>query len=137
MSGFPTYYNIDDEPIKMQSKVELNIDGLQLPIIGYIDLECERSIRDLKTTRAIPSALLYSVNRQLAIYSTATNKDAWVDYASKNIAPLIVLVILTTQWMKSLLSRQGIEKFLSISDDIKEIASMHYPNLDFLGMGSR
>ena len=26
--------------------------------------------------------------------------------------------------------RQGIEKFLSISDDIKEIASMHYPNLD-------
>ena len=130
MSGFPTYYNIDDEPIKMQSKVELNIDGLKLPIIGYIDLECERSIRDLKTTRAIPSALPHSVNRQLAIYSTATNKDAWVDYASKKHCTTYRVSNIQNTMDEIVAICQGIEKFLSISENIKEIAPIHYPNLD-------
>ena len=61
----------------MQSKVELNIDGLKLPIIGYIDLECERSIRDLKTTRAIPSALPHSVNIKEIASMHYPNLDSW------------------------------------------------------------
>lgn len=130
MSGFLTYHNIEDEPIKTQSKIELKIDQLSLPLIGYIDLECENSIRDLKTTRAIPSALPHSVARQLAIYSTATNKDAWVDYVSKKHCTTYRVGNIQQTMDEVVAICQGIEKFLSISSDIKEIASMHYPNLD-------
>ena len=83
MSGYSTYFNLKDAPVNTQSKITLDLPDVALPIIGYIDLECENTVRDLKTVRAIPSSVPFGVQRQLAIYSTATNKEPWVDYVSK------------------------------------------------------
>ena len=130
MSGFPIYYNLNDNPIKTQSKIVLEYEELSVPIIGYIDIELENQIRDLKTTRAIPSVIPYATQRQLAVYSTATKKDAWVDYVSKkNCTSHKVFDV--EQTMKEFVAIcSSMEKFLSRSDDIKEIASMFYPNFD-------
>ena len=130
LNAIPTYQSIEDEPLEMQRKIELKLDEVQLPIIGYIDIEFENHIRDLKTTKVIKSSVPHSVQRQLSIYSKAVGKDAWVDYVSpkKIISSKIINVENNIQEVITIC--KGIEKLLSISDDIQEIASMFYPNLD-------
>lgn len=130
ISGFPFYYNLEDQGLKTQKKVSVNLQNLNIPIIGYIDLECFETIRDLKTTRAIPSKVPYSVQRQLSFYSYATKKEAWVDYVSKkNCTTYRIDNVEKT--MKEIISIcDAMEKFLNISNDIKEIASIFQPNRD-------
>lgn len=77
--GIPFYEHLG-EPVSYQKKVEIDI-GLPVSVIGYVDLEYEDCIRDIKTSAKKPSALLAPVQRQLAIYATALEKDhAYADY---------------------------------------------------------
>jgi uncharacterized protein YozE (UPF0346 family) len=76
--GIPYYKNLGKFK-SYQKKVELNHEDLPIPIIGYIDLEYENCIRDIKTTAKTPK-LTDQVSRQLAIYSTALDKPAFADY---------------------------------------------------------
>jgi hypothetical protein len=125
-----TYNSIEEPCIGTQTKVELELKGVSVPIMGYIDFEFETHIRDLKTTKAIPTKVPHSVQRQLAVYSKATSKQAWVDYVSpkKTTSIRIDNVDDTISEITSIC--QGIDKFLSISEDAKELANMFYPNLD-------
>ena len=130
MSGYPFYYNLKDKGLTTQRKVTYNLSELNSPILGFIDLECLNTIRDLKTTRAIPSAVPHMVQRQLAFYSHVSRKQAWVDYVSKKHCTTYRIDNVEKTMNEILAICQSIEKFLSISDDIKEIASMFPPNLD-------
>lgn len=130
MSGYPTYYNLLDAPVKTQSKITLDLPDVALPIIGYIDLECENTVRDLKTVRAIPSSVPFGVQRQLAIYSSATKKEPWVDYVSKKHCTTYKVDNVEDNIQEVIAICKSIEKFLAISNDIKEIASMFPPNRD-------
>ena len=78
--GLPFYEGLG-EPVSYQKKVELEFDDLPIPVIGYVDLEYEDCIRDIKTTAKRPSELLPPVQRQVAVYATALEKDrAYADY---------------------------------------------------------
>tara|TARA_A100001011_G_C14240615_1_gene813082 strand:- start:816 stop:1571 length:756 start_codon:yes stop_codon:yes gene_type:complete len=78
--GIPFYKELG-EPVSYQKKVELQFDDLPIPVIGYVDMEYSDCIRDIKTTAKRPSALLPPVQRQIAIYATALEKDrAYADY---------------------------------------------------------
>jgi len=78
--GLPFYEELG-EPVSYQKKVELEFDDLPIPVIGYVDLEYENCIRDIKTTAKRPSELLPPVQRQVAVYATALEKDrAYADY---------------------------------------------------------
>jgi|TARA_R100001463_G_scaffold50599_1_gene100961 hypothetical protein len=78
--GLPFYEGLG-EPVSYQKKVELKFDDLPIPVIGYVDLEYEDCIRDIKTTAKRPSELLPPVQRQVAVYATALEKDrAYADY---------------------------------------------------------
>lgn len=91
--GLPFYKNLG-EPVSYQKKVELEFDDLPIPVIGYVDLEYEDCIRDIKTSARKPSELLPPVQRQLAIYATALEKDrAYADYlyVTKTKAEVITL----------------------------------------------
>mgnify|MGYP001404995850 CR=1 FL=1 len=130
MSGFPTYYNLDDSPVRTQSKITLEFEEVSLPIIGYIDLELKTTLRELKSVRAIPSAVPHAVQRQASIYSYATKKPIWVDYVSKKHCTTYKVANVEDNIKEVIQICQSIEKFLSISEDIHEIAGMFYPNLD-------
>ena len=91
--GLPFYKNLG-EPVSYQKKVELDFDDLPIPVIGYVDLEYKDCIRDIKTSARKPSELLPPVQRQLAIYATALEKDrAYADYlyVTKTKAEVITL----------------------------------------------
>ena len=93
--GLPFYKNLG-EPVSYQKKVELDFDDLPIPVIGYVDLEYKDCIRDIKTSARKPSELLPPVQRQLAIYATALEKDrAYADYlyVTKTKAEVITLEV--------------------------------------------
>ncbi|OQW34136.1 MAG: hypothetical protein A4E20_11930 [Nitrospira sp. SG-bin2] len=65
-------------PLKplFQVKCEWWIDGIEVPVIGYLDFEWPEQIDDLKTTLAIPSKPRPDHVAQLGMYMKARNKDA-------------------------------------------------------------
>jgi len=78
--GIPFYKQLP-KPVSYQKRVELQFDDVPIPIIGFVDFEMEDCIRDIKTTARRPSTLLPPVQRQLAIYATALEKNrAYADY---------------------------------------------------------
>jgi len=91
--GIPFYEKLG-EPVSYQERVELQYDDLPIPIIGFVDMEYKDCIRDIKTTAKRPSTLLPPVQRQLAIYATALEKNrAYADYlyVTKTKAEVITL----------------------------------------------
>ena len=63
----PTYNMIEDEFIGTQTKISLELKDVSVPLLGYVDFEFNNHIRDLKTTKSIPSNVPHSIKRQLAI----------------------------------------------------------------------
>lgn len=58
-----------------QVKCEWWIDGVEVPVIGYLDFEWPEQIDDLKTTMAAPSKPRPDHVAQVAMYMKARNKD--------------------------------------------------------------
>lgn len=59
-----------------QVKCEWWIDGIEVPVIGYLDFEWPEQIDDLKMTLAIPSKPRPDHVAQLGMYMKARNKNA-------------------------------------------------------------
>lgn len=59
-----------------QVKCEWWIDGIEVPVIGYLDFEWPEQIDDLKTTLAIPSKPRPDHVAQIGMYMKARNKAA-------------------------------------------------------------
>jgi len=121
--GVPEFY---------QHKIYYTLhEDLPTPFLGFIDFVFNDAIRDLKTTARMPSSISTNHQRQLAVYSKAfPDKELWVDYVSpkqtisykvNNVEQILNQVIKISL---------GLQRFLSISDDPYELASMHYPNYD-------
>ena len=114
-----------------QEKVSVQIDDLPVPIIGYIDFRFADKIVDLKTTTRMPTRPTEAQKRQMALYSMAYPKSS-VDlfFASPKEHKKFTLKNLSTYKKQLTKVAFGIQKFLSVSNDRHEIASLTYPNLD-------
>ena len=114
-----------------QEKVEVIIDDLPVPIIGYIDFRFKGKIVDLKTSVRIPNNPTEAQKRQMALYSMAYPKNC-IDlfFASPKEHKIFTLKNLTEYKKQLKKVAFGIQKFLSISEDRHELASFIYPNLD-------
>ena len=114
-----------------QEKIEVQFDELPIPIIGYIDFIFDGVIVDLKTSARLPSKASESNKRQLAIYKMAyPTHETEVFYATPqkcNAFKLENLEIYQKQIKEVAL---GMMKFLSISNDKQELASMVLPDAD-------
>ena len=110
---------------------EVQIDDLPVPIIGYIDFRFTDKIVDLKTSTRMPSKPTEAQKRQMALYSMAYPKSS-VDlfFATPKESKIFTLKNLTLYKKQLTKVALSIQKFLSISDDKHELASMLYPNLD-------
>ena len=114
-----------------QEKVSVQIDDLPVPIIGYIDFRFADKIVDLKTTTRMPTRPTEAQKRQMALYSMAYPKSS-VDlfFASPKEHKVFTLKNLSAYKKQLTKVAFGIQKFLSVSNDKHEIASLTYPNLD-------
>jgi hypothetical protein len=125
-------YHRFGKPEHYQHKIYYSIhEDLATPFLGYIDFVFKDSIRDLKTTGIRPSKFSEAHQRQLAVYSKAfPDKELWCDYVTKKEAMSYKLQNVEETLNQVIKVCLGLQKFLSISDDPYELASMHYPNYD-------
>ena len=114
-----------------QEKVEVQIEDMPVPIIGYIDFRFKGKIVDLKTSTRMPTRPTEAQKRQMALYSMAYPSNS-VDlfFATPKEHKKFTLKNLTSYKKQLHKVALSIQKFLSISDDKHELASLIYPNLD-------
>ena len=133
--GLPFYKNLG-EPVSYQKKVELEFDDLPIPVIGYVDLEYKDCIRDIKTSARKPAELLPPVQRQLAIYATALEKDrAYADYiyVTKTKAEVITLECDDIDMRLNEVYRVASAMMnLLQNNDINSLVDQFYPNPDWM-----
>jgi len=124
--------NFDYENLEAyQEKVEVPIDDMPVPIMGYIDFRFKDKIVDLKTSTRMPTRPTEAQKRQMALYSVAyPNSSVDLFFATPKEHKKFTLKNLTLYKKQLRKVALSIQKFLSISDDKHELASLMYPNLD-------
>ena len=134
MSAALPHYRAIGVPEDSQQKTEITEPDLPVPIIGYVDLVYRNVIRDIKTVQRLPSTLPDTAGRQMSIYAKATNKLPVLDYinATKTQSRVVVMTVTNTDYHYdvALHAAKAMQKILSISDDIHEVASLLVPDLD-------
>ena len=114
-----------------QEKVEVQVEDLPIPIMGYVDFLFKDKIVDLKTTNRMPSKPTEAQKRQMALYSMAyPDKGIDLFFVSPKGHKVYTLDKLTAYKKQLKKVAFSIQKFLSISNDKHELASMLYPNFD-------
>jgi len=121
-------------PTSTQGKIEYRFDGLLVPFIGYYDVAWEnhKIIVDLKTTHAIPSKIKTNHARQVALYTAAKGKDFDPRIAYVSTKKSAVYRLEDVDQHVAALGKIGlaIQKFISMSDDPMELASLVVPDVD-------
>jgi len=114
-----------------QERVEVQLEDMPIPFMGYIDFRFANTIVDLKTTTRMPSQPSEAQKRQMAFYSMAYPSNG-VDLFFATPKDYKKFTLKDLGRYKKQLKRIAfsIEKFLSISDDRYELASLIYPNFD-------
>jgi hypothetical protein len=132
------YFRDLGKPTDYQKKIELELEGIPVPIIGYTDLQYKSEagnqiVRDIKTVAKLPSKNRSTVERQLAIYAMAENAVPIVDYVCSSRGGLVesrpVENIEQTK-KEIIIAVRAMAKLLSLSEDVSEIAQFIYPNFD-------
>ena len=129
-----TYKNLE----QYQEKVEVQFEDMPIPVMGYIDFRFKDKIVDLKTTTRMPSKPTEAQMRQMAFYSMAYPSNS-VDlfFATPKDHKKFTLKNLSVYKKQLKKVAFSIQKFLSISDDKHELASLVYPNFDSWTWGGR
>mgnify|MGYP003120760995 FL=1 len=114
-----------------QEKVEVKFEDLPVPYVGYIDFRFINTIVDLKTTTRLPSQPTEAQKRQMAFYSMAyPDNNVELFFASPKDYKKFTLDNLSVYKKQLEKVAFSIQKFLSISSDRYELASLIYPNFD-------
>ena len=79
------------KPIARQMKIEHRIDGIEVPVIGYLDYLFEDWGLDLKTTKACPSSPKADHCRQVATYAKAKGRPFSLLYVTAKKSALYPL----------------------------------------------
>lgn len=110
-----------------QHRIEIRLDGVSVPIIGYLDWMYPDEILDLKTTMRVPSAMSDPHQRQASIYKTAyMDKRVRFFYASdkKNDTHTLTREQYDASIAQITATAQRLERFLGVSDDARELAAI-------------
>lgn len=122
------------EPIDTQKRIVLEYDFLPIPIIGYLDLQYEGVVRDIKTVNRLPTKMLDTVSRQLSIYAAAENCVPIIDYVHVTqtkqqvvTTPVQNVDMHINEVKRACMSMMNV---LSYSNDVNGIAELFFPNFD-------
>jgi|TARA_R110000772_G_scaffold153327_1_gene264331 hypothetical protein len=121
-------------PVATQKKIKLELDSLPIPIIGYLDLQYDGVVRDIKTVNRLPSKMLDTTSRQLAIYAAAEKCTPIIDYVyvTTTKQEVITTPVNNLDMHMNVVERAAINMMnvLSYSNDISIVADLFMPNLD-------
>ena len=110
-----------------QHKIEVHLEGVPVPIIGYLDFEFADEVIDTKTTNAIPSQMPPAHARQFSLYKTAKmDKRMRGAYISSKRMDILTLDRETydRSMVEIVAMAKRMERFLSVSGDPQELAAI-------------
>lgn len=129
-------------PDGYQERVEVRLDGIPVPVIGYIDWRFSQHglIVDLKTTERFPSEIGNSHGRQGAVYATA-HGNFGMRFAYAKPAPgktdkqQVRVYEMSGDDVRRHREALGaiaisLGRFLAVSSDARELASLIVPDFD-------
>tara|TARA_R100000988_G_C4002562_1_gene170100 strand:+ start:322 stop:1068 length:747 start_codon:yes stop_codon:yes gene_type:complete len=128
-----TVYRGLGEPEEYQQKIVFQHEDLPIPFVGYIDFIYKGQIRDLKTVARNMYSRGPSIAhcRQLAVYGFAyPENDLWLDYVTPREAVSHRVANKKAHQETVMKIIFGLEKFLSLSRDTQELASILTPDTD-------
>jgi hypothetical protein len=117
-------------PTARQFKIEHWLDGIEVPVIGYIDYLYETSLVDLKTTNRMPSEVRPDHAVQVAIYSEATGKKPFLAYATPKkswLAPITAEQYEQSLWTVTQ-SARAVRALLSSVESKEQAAALFVPD---------
>lgn len=121
-------------PSHTQGRVEWTPDGLAVPIIGFFDVYYEQHgiLVDIKTTHAVPSEIKTGHARQVSFYCgcISDNLDGRLAYISSKKNAVYQLENMRDHRDAILKGAMTIQKFLSLSKDPDELASLVMPDTE-------
>ena len=126
------FYETLGMPKEYQKEILLDV-GMSVPMLGYIDLQYDGIVRDIKTVGRIPSEVPNTVKRQLSLYAKAEDSLPIVDYicvtTRKQEVKSVVVEDTDSHFEDLMRSARAIERVLQLGDK-NEIAQLYFPNLD-------
>lgn len=121
-------------PSHCQQFVEWKPEGLQYPIVGYLDYRWDNHgiVTDLKTTEKLPSSIKVPHARQVALYATMTgdNIDARLTYCTPKKKATYRLENVRDHLSALHQMALRCEAFLKLSDDPAFYTSITCPDLE-------
>jgi len=128
------FYEDLGQPTEYQKRIELNLESIPVPIIGFIDLKYNDTIRDIKTTARRPYKVSDAHARQVSVYAKAEDCVPILDYIVVTAKDEQVVSETVHQVDKHIHTVEQVAlkimNLLSYSNDKHEIANLFYPNLD-------
>jgi hypothetical protein len=114
-----------------QRRIEVEVPGCPIPVIGYTDFDFEDVIVDLKTTTRLPSAISAAHRRQGAIYSRASgNRGVDFIYLTPKKAARYQLENSDQDWLEVCETAHRLLRFLDKFETREEVAAVVIPNFD-------
>lgn len=110
-----------------QHKVSVTLDGVAVPVIGYLDWLYPEEIIDLKTTHRVPSSMSETHLRQATIYKVAhpDRRVRFVYVSSKKSETHTLTREDYDAALKQIVgAARRLERFLSLSSDREELAQI-------------
>lgn len=119
-------------PVGRQMKIEHFPNGVEVPIIGYVDYVFEDYGLDLKTTKACPSSIKADHGRQVAVYSEARKQPFKVLYVTAKKSAIYDQTAEDQAMHLRDLERQAraVRHLLKHSDDADDARRFFAPSLD-------
>lgn len=118
-------------PDAIQEKIEVNLDGVAVPFVGYVDVGWikKHGIRlDIKTKLRSTSAIEEAHNRQVSLYLHGTNLTGRVCYITPKGAEIFTVEnpAYYVEQVRQIALR--IQSFLSLSNDTDKLIKSVVPN---------
>lgn len=120
------------QPVARQLKIEHRLDGIEVPVIGYVDYTFADSLLDLKTTWRLPSSPKPDHKIQVALYAKETRKAPSLLYVTPKKSQVFgpETIDVDAAYRDLCRAARAVRTLLEMTDDAKSAAQMFCPNFE-------
>jgi hypothetical protein len=97
------------QPVKTEERFEIKVEGVEVPVIGYIDIEDEHRVIDTKTGKQVAKKIKPSWQLQGRLYSFAARKPTEFHSISRARTPSICTGLESDQMTVPVPSKQQVK----------------------------
>lgn len=121
-----------DEPVPDARQVEINLwlDGIEVPVQGFIDYVWPDKCLDLKTTLRMPSEVPGSHARQVSTYTAAKGRPCGLLYVTPTKHKYQHIVDVDTHLAYLAKQAKAVRNLLWVCDNREQVAKFFLPDLD-------